>query len=55
MGTADYAARLEDITYYLSVKGPIARIVEDEYSGYGRTGEVHFLLVLDVRGADTKL
>jgi len=56
MGTANYAARLEDITYYLNVKGPVARVVEDEYGGYGRTGEVHFLLESGCQGrAEVKL
>lgn len=43
-GTANDTARLEDVADNLGVKGPVARIVEYEYGGYRRTGEVYFLL-----------
>jgi hypothetical protein len=55
MGPADYAAGLENITHYLGVKGPVARVMEDEYGGYGRTGEVHFLLGLGCHGCGCKI
>lgn len=40
---ADHPVRLDDITDYLDVKGPVARVVEDKYCGDRRLREVYGL------------